>query len=176
MNKQLIEFKKNYLELNLNQQTYESSLIKHKDLYYGIDTFDAISGNTFDYSIKPESPLEKISEVIRLIPHINYVGQGGMVRSGAKKSFNFFDFEKLKELASNLKRMNFRGVNGSQQIEISEEDEQGNPKKGSLQFISQTVKDREHESLLFNPTFKTNHYNRTCSHSLNLHMSSLVSN
>lgn len=70
----MIEFRKKTFELNLNTKRYESNLLKHTDMSYKIETFDEIAGNAFEYEIKPESPLEKISDVIRLVPHIIYIG------------------------------------------------------------------------------------------------------
>ena len=70
----MIEFRKNALQLDLNSQTYESSLLKHKDMIYKIETFDSIVGNSFEYQIQPESLLEKVSDVIRLFPHVSYIG------------------------------------------------------------------------------------------------------
>ena len=129
MNKQMIEFRKKSFELDLNSKNYEVSLLKHKEMSYKIDTFDAIVGNSFEYQIKPESLLEKISEVIRLISHVTYIGQGRMARpASSKKSFNFFDLEKFKEMANSLRNMKFNTGNRSKQIEIAEEDEFGNPK------------------------------------------------
>jgi len=43
----MIEFRKKSLQLDLNSQTYESSLLKHKQMSYKIETFDALVGNSF---------------------------------------------------------------------------------------------------------------------------------
>lgn len=106
----MIEFRKKSLQLDLNSQTYESSLLNHKQMSYKIETFDALVGNSFQYQINPESLLEKVSDVIKLVSHITYVGQGRMGRpASAKKTFSFFDLEKFKEVANSLKNLNLNG-------------------------------------------------------------------
>lgn len=74
INQQMIQFRQKDLQMDLNSITYETSLLKHTNMTYKVDTFNTIVGNTFEYLIEPESQLEKISDVIKMIGHSTYVG------------------------------------------------------------------------------------------------------
>ena len=85
LNKQLIEFNKKEIILDLSKKKFENNLFKHRKMEYTIDTFDKIKGNVFKFLIRPESPLEAISDIIKLQSHIQYVGNSAKTKLVSKQ-------------------------------------------------------------------------------------------
>lgn len=62
----LVKFKQNKTDLNLNDYKYSKSVEDHKPIEHKIEVFNLLEGHSFRFDLKTESPLEKLSKVIRL--------------------------------------------------------------------------------------------------------------
>ena len=89
------------------------------------------------------------------------------VQNGQNAMKEFFDFDRLKDLTANT-------ITEKEYTRKTLDNGAGSKLEDPLISIHDSNKDDQR--LLFDPYYKDNHYNASCSQHLNLYMSSLIRN
>lgn len=171
LDKQFIEFYQKEITIDLGKKVFETSLMNHKTLTYKVDTFDRIRGNVFEFKIKPESALEAISDIIKLEPHVMYIGTSTFVNGTqtklVSKSKNL-SLDKIKEFTMSVveeaRKIAVKDVSFTQNLTMADP------------TLSIPDSNPSHKKWVLDPVSKPMSKSQNCSLHINLYSHSLIRN